>query len=145
MTRLFNKVAETLEKLAQMPDRVTAKDLADASNALRTADATIDKLQKGPLPGCTCRVIDDGEHSYVIYNAKCHHHASLLAREERLKADFAAAEKKLKDPYRAQLFAAALQGLLASRTTALKDISVEAVVNAAEKLADAALERLIRP
>lgn len=131
--------ATQLEMLAEMPDRATREDIRGAAAALRNAACDVEKLLKRPLVGCPCRRIeyDDGR-SYLVYADECQHHRYLKHEEERLKAAYAAAEKKLADSLRVKFYTAALSRL------ANFEKSASEITKRALELADSAVSALLR-
>lgn len=102
--------AERLGQLGKMPDRVTDKDLRDASNLMLYASMDLDELLKAQLPGCVCRRIQDDNYDYLDYDESCRHHRQLCHLREHLKAEYAKMEKALKDEARMSVVRAALSG-----------------------------------
>src|SRR5207244_8267022 len=121
-----------------LPERVTADDLRDAADQARKAAADVTDLLKAQLPGCICRRIQDGDRDYLIYEESCRHHRDLCLHRERLKADYAKMEKRLKAEVRMKLVTAALSGAavlpetdspenddIATRTLAIADQTID--------------------
>lgn len=135
---------ETFRKLATMLERVTKDDLLNAADLLADAANDLERICKGPLPGCICRVIeeDDRYFSYLIYNDKCHHHRGLQAQLEATKQHYVEVEAKLKKELRPQFVAAALQGLLAYPGDTEGDAAL--VSASAVRLADATIEAMLK-
>jgi hypothetical protein len=132
-----------LEQLAVMPERVTKDDLQKAAQAMRDCSDDITYLLRGELVGCPCRRIenDNTGASYLVYVDECPHHRWLKREEERLKAAYADAEKKLADGVRLQFFKSALEGILAGRNSpGIPEWTIEE----ARKLADQAVAALLK-
>jgi hypothetical protein len=131
--RQLRDQASKYKKLAEMPDRLTKGDILDFVTLLEDAARDMENLTRGPLPGCTCRLIDDDNRCYVIYDPKCHHHRHLEAQRNETAARYAEAAEKLKREHRVPLAAAALQGLL-SRSGGPPAQPAEAAVAAADEM-----------
>jgi hypothetical protein len=104
-------LADQLEKLMEMPERVTREDLRKAVSALRAAADDTKTLMNYQQPGCPCRRIEDDNYSRIIYIKECQHHGHLLREVERIETAYKAAEQKLKDGVRLTFMAEALGGL----------------------------------
>lgn len=132
--------ANQLDKLTSMLDRITKDDIRGAAQAMLDCAHDITYLLRGELVGCPCRRIeyDDGG-SYLVYVDECPHHRHLKREEERLKAAYAEAEKKLQDGVRLQLVKSAMPGL-----TARSDLSGREIATKALEAAEATLSALLR-
>jgi hypothetical protein len=128
--------AERLGQLGKMPDRVTDKDLRDASNLMLYAAMDLDELLKAQLPGCVCRRVQDDYLDYLDYAESCRHHRHLCHLRDHLKAEYAKMEKALKDEVRMSLVRAALSG------AALSDVNI--AVERALMIADETLRQIAK-
>ena len=113
-SRALREGAKLLADLARMPDRAAAKDFSVAAGLMIDAANDLDELIKASPVGCICRRIENDNYSYVDYAESCQHHGQLYALSARLKADYAKAEKALKDEMRLRLVTAALAGTAAN-------------------------------
>ena len=138
--RQLRNHAAKYKKLAEVPDRLTKGDVLDFITLLEDAARDLEQLTRGPLPGCTCRRIEDDDRSYVIPDEKCHHHRHQVAQEKEIRQRYAEAAEKLKREHRVPLVAAALQGIVIERF----DDPPERQAEAAVAVADAAIAALLR-
>ncbi len=99
-----------METLAKVPDRATAADIQLAADLAKKAATDLDDLVKAQPAGCLCRLIENDNYSYLDYHEACIHHRQYWHLREKLKADYAALEKTLKDETRMRLVVAALTG-----------------------------------
>lgn len=102
--------AQLFKDLAAMPDRTTEKDCCQAADLMTNAANDLDELIKATPPGCICRRIEHDNYSYLDYAESCLHHRQLYHLSEKLKADYAKAERTLKNEVRLRLITAVLSG-----------------------------------
>lgn len=136
--RELRAFADRMTPLAKMPDRVTLADLQLAADLSRKAADSLDELLKGTLPGCICRRIENDNYSYLDYAEACQHHGQLHALRERLKTDYAQAEKALKNEARLKIVGAALAGI----ATRAETLDVETCARKAVEVADAVIRQI---
>ncbi len=134
----YRKLADELQHLAELPDRLTKKDVEAAAKALRDAADDIDGLARAKPSGCICRHIEDDNYSYLHYDERCYHHGDLVRRTAAIKNDYEKAEKRLRDEVRMKLIVAALPG-----ATALPDLNKEEAARVAIDAADAVIRQLL--
>ncbi len=109
-SRELGLLATQLAKLSAIPERATTNDFRDAADLIRKAADDLDELLKAPLPGCTCRRVQDYDRDYLEYDETCQHHRALCLLHKRVTADYLKMERALKDEVRLRLVAAALSG-----------------------------------
>jgi hypothetical protein len=103
----LRKQATLLKSLAPLSERVSAKDLLGAVDAMQLAASALEELIRARPEGCVCDLIDD---RYLSYAESCTHHGHLHVLLEALKAEYVKLEKTLKDETRLKLIAGALAG-----------------------------------
>ena len=134
----YRKLADDLDRLAEMPDRLTKKDVEAAAKALRDAAGDIDGLTRAKPSGCVCRHIESDNYDYLDYDESCYHHGSLVRQIAATKKDYKEAEKRLRDEARMKLIVAALPG-----TTANPDLNYEEAARAAIEISDEVIRQLL--
>lgn len=132
---------ERMRSLVKMPDRATGADLQLAADLVANAAADLEELLRAQLPGCTCCRIQDDNYDYLVYAEDCRHHRHGFLREQQLKADYAKAEKKLKDEVRMSLVRAALSGT--ATLPAMADL--HSCVERAIQIADETIRQITQP
>lgn len=136
--RELRALAERVAPLEKMLDRVTAADLKLVTDLATKAADSFNELLKADPPGCTCRLIETDNYSYLDYAESCRHHRQYHRLREELKEGYARMEKALKNEVRLKLVAAALTGTASSITTQ----SDAAVVERAFAIADEAIRQI---
>lgn len=106
--RRYADLSKQLDKLRDMPERVTREDITKAASALLDASHDIDQLVNTQLKGCTCRRMEDDGRTWVVYDPQCQHHRHLQEQARDNEKRFKEAEAKLEDKLRVSLFHSAL-------------------------------------
>lgn len=141
--RELRAFADRMTPLAKMPDRATAADLQLAADLATKAADSLDELLKARPPGCNCRLIEDDNYSYLDYAESCIHHRQYHLLREKLKADYAQMEKKLKNETRMKLIAAVLSGTATPMDHRdLPVAGIEPVVERAIAIADEVIRQI---
>ena len=103
--------AKELLQLSGMMERLTKADVAKAAKSLDEAARALEDLLKGELPGCTCRLIENDNYSYLDWKEDCRHHRGLFLFHKESKAKYEEAHKKLKNEVRLKLVSELIGGL----------------------------------
>jgi len=109
--------AAKLDLLARVPDRATGDDIYNAAETIRDCAVDIERLTRKSPPGCTCRLIEDDDRSYVVPDPTCRDHSWQLKEVKRIQDACAQRVAALEDSRLWRLIEAALHGSIATGAT----------------------------
>lgn len=127
--------AKELYQLSGMIERLTKADVAKAAKSLEEAARALEDLMKGELPGCTCRLVENDNYSYLDWNENCRHHRGLWLFQSESKKKYDEALKKLKNELRVKLVAELIGGLARGDGQGAKHLVARAIELADETIA----------
>jgi hypothetical protein len=102
------------------------------------------KLMAGELTGCTCKLVERDDYSYVEYDEKCVHHRSLWSQTDAIKKHYEEAHKRLTNELRIKLVSEIIGSVVAASFHAQKPMATCLMAGAAIEIADAVIAELAK-